>query len=182
MRLSRDGRSIYDLTGRVSALALACLAGAACGDATAPLPTEGPPRELTYSTGGFAITLYNVRLAGDTVVFTSTTSRSGPEPIVLVTRRVPRAEEWRTFWRTVRDAGVSRWPGECYDHGATDGGTLDFVLAWDGTRRTGHYYAAFPSRDGTCANGDGASGAAASFRQAVFGLADVQFLDPQRTP
>lgn len=161
--------------GCVARPALAAVVLAACGDATAPLPTDGPPSELSYSTGGFVLTTYDVRLAGDTVVLTSATAANGA-PALTTTRRVPSAAEWRAFWQTVRDVGVARWPAQCTDNSMADGGTVRFTLAWGGTRRTGTYYAAYPRGNGTCVNGYDESSGAVRFQTAVFTLTGVQFL------
>lgn len=155
---------------RPAAVALACFCAASCGAPLAPLPTDGSPRVLAYQQGGFVNYATDVRLAGDTVVLTST-HYGNAGPVVTVTRRVPSAEEWRGFWQAAREAGVRRWASRCVDNSAVDGGGFSFELAWADARRAGSYSNAYPTRAGGCSTSDYA--AAQRFQQAVLGVAGV---------
>ncbi len=147
------------------------LALVACGDATAPLPSSGVPREFRVSSvGGFVASASDVRLVGDTLVYVvARYTRGGIDS--TVTRRVPTADDWRAFWRAADGAGVRRWAGECSRSDIADAGGFSFTLAWDGGRRTGSYVGAFPTRDGTCA--DGYTAEAQAFSDAVDQLLGV---------
>lgn len=152
------------------------VAFAACGDATAPLPTEGAPRELAFEWGGFALVSYTVRLAGDTIIATSASDALWPPPPrVDVARRVPSADEWRAFWSAVADAGVRRWAGACSDASVVDGAGFSFTLAWSDARRTGVYSNAYPTRAGTCR---GSTDEAKTFTAAVYKIAGIRFGQP----
>ena len=137
----------------------------------APLPAEGPPPELAYEWWAMpSPEERRVRVAGDTVVFTS--GHPGPTRFVGTTaRRVPSAAEWRAFWRAVRDAGVERWPADCTNAGVDDGWGFRFALGWAGARRAGSFANAFPTRGGACRPGVGRTPEASAFEQAVRRLA-----------
>lgn len=119
--------------------------------------------------------LYDVHLAGDTVVLVSVTysQSNASAPAVAITRRVPAADEWRAFWRTVGAVGVRRWPASCDNTGVADGGGYTFALAWSDARRTGVYSGAYPTADGTCSTDTSRSGDAAGFQNAVYTIAGV---------
>lgn len=161
---------------RVTVVVLA-LGVVRCAAAQAPLPVDGPPRELSFGAyTGWDTEGTSVRARGDTVV-----TYRGQRHNVEVARRVPTAAEWRAFWRSVVDAGVARWPPQCNDPGVSDGETFTYVLAWDGERRAGTYYAAFPTANGACASA-APSRAARAFRAAVYALAGVPSVGVLRAP
>lgn len=168
----------------LAAVALAAASSTACRDATAPLPTEGPPREMTFTTTGFISTTSDIHVYGDTVVLYTVSSAptSSVPPGVTILQRVPTAEEWRTFWRTVHDVGVRRWPAECTDASGGDYSGFDYTLAWSDARRTGHYAGAYPTRAGACAGSYGPVGDAARFQNAVYTLAGLPSVQTLRTP
>jgi hypothetical protein len=151
---------------RLRLLPLALLGVAACGNALAPLPSEGPPRLLRYRTFGFVPTLLDVRLDGEAVVLTSQPEGGGVPP--TVTRRVPSAAEWQTFWRAVDAAGVRRWRRTCRAVGIETSG-FEYELAWADARRAGSYTNAWPTVAGGCSVNGGV--AADVFRAAVLTIA-----------
>ena len=152
--------------------ALLCLtAAAACGDALAPIPADGPPRALAYSAGGYGGTQTTLRLAGDTVVLvTRDFARYWDSTVV---RHVPTAAAWRAFWEAVRDAGVRRWPAECTNPDVVDGGGFSFELAWADARRAGAYGNAYPTRQGRCRRDPTATDEARTFQAAMLAVAGV---------
>lgn len=154
----------------VAAAVLLCLA-AACGDALAPFPADGPPRALAYSAGGYGGTQTTLRLAGDTVVLVTRDFARYRDSTVA--RQVPTAAEWRAFWRAVRDAGVRRWPAACTNPDVADGGGFSFELAWADARRAGAYGNAYPTRQGRCRRDPTATDEARTFHAAMLALAGV---------
>jgi hypothetical protein len=138
------------------AAALCALAVAgACGDATAPLPSEGAPSALAFSFGGFGAPSRTVRLRGDTLVYTRRPWDWLPGVKIDSVRTVPSADAWRTFWASASRSGVGRWRGRYVAEGIVDGNGwgLDLTTA-DGVRIESEGSNAYPDRSGREHEGD----------------------------
>lgn len=84
--------------------------GLACDDPTGPsLPREGPPDELRFSFGGFAIGAADIELRGTTVAMWRTPWDWQPGVAIDTVYAVPTDESWRQFWVAAERAGVHRW-------------------------------------------------------------------------
>ena len=117
---------------RLARLTLTCLAlpagTATCGDPTAPLPREGPPDELSFGFGGFAIEGVTLELQGTTVLMWRRSWDWRPGEAIDTLRVTPSADQWREFWITADAAGVQRWRARYAAEGVVDGAGWRFRL------------------------------------------------------
>jgi hypothetical protein len=119
------------------------IALAACHDATGPLAEAGPPDDLEFSIGGFAVGESTVELRGDTVVL----RRTRPEVIDTV-RAVPTPDSWRAFWSATERAGVRRWRARYAAEGIVDGVGWSVRIAVNGRLVESSGDNAYPDRFG----------------------------------
>lgn len=155
------------------ALALACLSAASCGDPLGPVPSDGPPEALHYESGGFVAVTRTVDLVGDTVVVRLQGYGPADGPVDVTRRRVPSAEQWRAFWRGVREAGVRSWPRECTNPNVLDGGGFALTLGWGGGARRYAYSNAYPLPGGRCS--DDSYAAVERFLDGLAAVADLNY-------
>ena len=117
--------------GRLLGLSLpaAALAALACSDGLLPLPQQGPPEAMEFTTGGFAAHTYRLEVRGDTVVaWLFEWSRPAP---VDSARSVPDPAEWQAFWEAAEEAGVQRWRKYRRDD-VVDGGGYALTITHEG--------------------------------------------------
>lgn len=137
-------------SGAIGALALAVVA---CGEVTAPLPSEGPPRTLSFSTGSYFTGNTSWSLRGDTVVFERDTWQDGGFQR-YVARAVPTAAAWRTFWSEAGSAGVDRWRDSYVNETIADGEGWRLVLETSASRIESGGYSAYPDAEGRKRDGE----------------------------
>ena len=110
---------------RSARITLGCLAliasTATCDDPTAPLPREGPPDELSFVFGGFAIEGVTLKLQGTTVLMWRQSWDPRPGEAIDTLRVTPSAELWRDFWSAADAAGLQRWRARYSAEGIVDG-------------------------------------------------------------
>jgi hypothetical protein len=134
---------------RPAAAIAALLALASCTDAVGPLPRESAPQVLEFSIGGFGGTSSSWTMAGDTVVLTRRPwAWEAPPAAAEVTRVVPTAEEWRSFWAAAEGAGVRRWRGRYVEERIADGTGWGLAITAPGVRIEAEGSNAYPDRYG----------------------------------
>jgi hypothetical protein len=117
---------------RLARITLGCLAliasTATCDDPTAPLPREGPPDDLRFVFGGFAITGVTLELQGATVLMWRQSWDPRPGEAIDTLRATPSAEQWRDFWSAADAAGVQRWRARYAAEDVIDGNAWQLRL------------------------------------------------------
>jgi hypothetical protein len=134
---------------RATACALLALATAGCDATTGPeLPTEGAPRELAVSYGGYGFGSHDVTLRGDTLV---AVRRDFFRPQQATTTTVvPDAAAWRRFWAAAEGAGLARWPRRCENRDVADGGGFTLRIVGGAGTWEAQGINSYPQANGRC--------------------------------
>ncbi len=131
-----------------AALASVSLAFAGCGDNPfVPLPEEGAPEVLQFATGGFGTGSRMVEMRGDTVLLVHLLWGDTSTPVDSV-RVVPTVEDWRRFWASAEEAGVSRWRRRYVAEGIVDGSGWMLKIRAGGRTLESEGSNAYPDREG----------------------------------
>ncbi|HYD52186.1 MAG TPA: hypothetical protein VEA99_06150 [Gemmatimonadaceae bacterium] len=133
---------------RLLLLALA----ASCGDSVAPLPGSGPPDALEFSYGGYGTASVSLQRDGGTIVYTRT-EWGGRAPAQVI-GSIPSDEQWRAFWRSLDEAGVTRWRREYMAEGIADGMGWHLRIRVNGRTIESQGSNAYPDRQGREHEGD----------------------------
>lgn len=110
-------------------MTMAAAAMLACSDSLLPLPEDGPPAEMRFSTGGFAASSYRLEVHGDSVL-AWLYDWSTPAAVDSA-RAVPTPAQWTAFWEAARESGVPRWR-RYVQEGVVDGGGFSLRIEHDG--------------------------------------------------
>lgn len=165
---SRDRRHVlpHPVIGAIGALTLAVVA---CSDVTAPLPREGAPEKLSFSTGSAFTGNTSWTVRGDTVVF-QRDEWGGDGPQRYVVHVVPTAEAWRNFWSAAENAGVNKWRGSYVNESIADGEGWQLVLETRTSRIESGGYSAYPDNAGRKKNSRERTEAFTAFLAALYVL------------
>ena len=136
------------LSLRVVIASVAIAAMTRCEAPLVPLPREGPPDELRFSYGGFAIDGVTVELQGSSVAMWRTPWNWQPGVTIDTVRAVPTEDQWREFWAAAERAGVQRWLPRYMAEGVVDGSGWSLRLAGGDFDLTSTGSNAYPDRRG----------------------------------
>ena len=108
------------LAGAIVASLTGLAGSVACHDPTAPLPSEGPPDELSFALGGFFDDAVTIELQNETVLMWRRPWDWEPGVAIDTLRATPTPEDWRAFWIAAERAGVHNWRSH-YEADVVDG-------------------------------------------------------------
>lgn len=129
--------------------ALFCATLAACNDATAPLPAEGAPDELTFNMSGYGTGSTSLKLEGARILVWHVPWGFEPGMRIDSVRAEPTTGDWAAFWAAAQAAGVGRWRREYRAENIVDGVGWSLRLAGDGVVIRSGGSNAYPDRDGS---------------------------------